>query len=117
MTDNRGLLFMSKFVELFTCYGYAVQQVGEKSYIADNGFYCIPFTELNRGCFSEITAMSFLSYDKEEIKQRYDAEKHIGYSIWSDYMQGVLRIMPYGTLCRRDLTLYEVERWLQANSK
>ena len=99
---------MNKFVELFKKHGYNVEPFG-KSFIADNGIFCIPFTEVGTETFPEISAISFLSSDKEEIKKEYDGEEYIGCKVFSDWMNDCLKFHPFGRICNHDHGLYEIE--------
>lgn len=101
---------MSKFIELFKKYGYDIEPFG-KSYIADNGVFCIPFTEVGIN-FPEISAVSFLSSDKSAIKKQYEKEEYIGCKVFSDWMNNHLQFHHIGGICNHDHSLYEVEMWL-----
>ena len=50
---------MSLFVELFKEFGYSVEQFGD-SYIADNGTFCVPFTEYGDKKYPLVSAVSFI---------------------------------------------------------
>lgn len=104
---------MGKFKELFESYGYKVESFG-KSYIADNGVFCIPYTEFNRGSSKEIAGVSFLSDDKESIKAKYkDFADEIGFRLFYDWMSNRCDFVHIGNVCNHDHTLYEVESWLK----
>lgn len=107
---------MSKFKELFEKYGYTVEPVG-KSYIAYNDVFCIPFTEVGRSNFPEISAISFLSCDKDAILKYYAEEEYIGSKVFSDWMNRLLPFTPFGSICNHDHSLYEIESWLQSRNK
>ena len=102
---------MSKFVELFKKYGYSIEPFGE-SYIADNGVFCIPFTEVGSTDFPEISAVSFSSSDKSDIKKQYEGEKYIGRKVFSDWRNDELQFQHLGGICNYNHRLGEVEAWL-----
>ena len=105
------------FVRLFEEYGFTVEPFGIDSYIADNGVFCVPFSvhtvNTNYGGYSDISAVSFLSCDKDAIKNHYRDEKHIGYAVFSDYMNDRLKFTHIGNICNHDHATFEVESWLQ----
>jgi hypothetical protein len=102
---------MSEFVKLFEKYGYKVEPFG-KSYIADNGIFCVPFTEREGFGYPEVSAISFLSCDKEDIKKTYKNSEYIGYDIFSDWSNNRLKYHRFGGICNHDHSLYEVEKFL-----
>jgi len=114
----------NNFQKLFIIYGYKVEQLTERSYIADNGLYCVAFTETPRpnGIDSLMCGVSFLSEDKELIKKSYPVtDKHgfpseIGYEVWSDYMNDMLSrkgLFWFGGIANHDYSAFEVEDWLK----
>ncbi len=103
---------MCSFVELFKEYGYSIEQFGD-SYIADNGTFCVPFTEYNTETYPLISAISFLSCDKEEIKKQYNNQNHIGFKIFSDWMNNRLKFLPFGGIGNHDHSLGEVRNVLE----
>ena len=108
-----------KFVELFKKYGYIVEKYGNgdtNSYIADNGVFCIPFTE-HECPFPMISGVSFLSCDKEGIIKKYKDEGYIGCKVFSDLMNNRLPFFQFGGICNNDHDYYEVEEWLRRCSK
>lgn len=108
---------MSKFVELFQKYGYKIEVIkmdgltDSNSFIADNGIFCIPFTEIKCGQFCQISAMSFSSYDHKKIKEKYKGVD-IGCAIFADWMNRHLIFLPIGGLANHDYDLQEIESWL-----
>lgn len=48
----------SYFAELFKKYGHSIEQFGD-SYIADNGTFCVPFTEYDTDKYPLAAAVSF----------------------------------------------------------
>lgn len=104
---------MGNFKELFESYGYKVESFG-KSYIADNGMFCVPYTEFPYGCSVAMAGVSFLSEDKEVIKKKYkDSADNIGFEIFNDYMSNRCDFVHIGGIGNHDHTLYEVESWLK----
>ena len=103
---------MGRFVELFERYGYKVESFGD-SYIADNGTFCIPFTNVGTERHPLISGASFLSCDKENIKKQYEGENRIGCRVFSDWMNGTLKFTQIGGVCNHDHSIYEVESWLR----
>ena len=98
---------MNDFVKLFERNGYTVENFNsEDSFIADNGMLCIPFTVRHDGLAS---AISFLSCDKEDIKKAYKNSEHIGYDIFSDWMNNRLKFCRYGRVGNHDHSTYEIE--------
>ena len=110
---------MTDFVKLFENYGFTVEYFGPDSYIADNGVFCVPFTvhvtKTNYGQYSDIAAVSFLSDDKEAIKEYYEGrdKQYIGYEVFSDYMNDRLKFTHIGRICNHDHMDFEVENWLK----
>ena len=106
---NKGGIIM--FKKLFEQYGYSVEEFG-RSFIAEDGIFCIPFTEFGE-TFPMISAVSFLSCDKEKIKEDYaDCKDRIGHELFSDFMNDILAYTHIGGICNHDLSLGEVENWL-----
>ena len=95
------------FKELFKKYGYDVEPF-EDSFIADNGVFCVVYTEKDRFGFPEIAAVSFVSSDKEILKQHYAGKEKIGHQVFEDY------IMNMGIICNHDHYITEVE-WALKN--
>lgn len=101
------------FKELFERYGYTVEEFG-KGFIADNGVFCIPFSQFSCRSYEFMSGVSFLSEDKETIKKSYSSqEKQIGFAVFSDWMNDCLECQPFGRLGNHDLSLGEVECWLK----
>ncbi len=117
MKHRKEHIKMSEFKELFEEYGYTVEPFGINSYIANNGIHCVPFTEVGTENFPEISAISFLSIDIDNIKSRYKNEEYIGCRVFSDFMNDLLRFNPHGGLCNHDHSLFEVEKWLNSFKK
>lgn len=103
---------MSLFVELFKEFGYSVEQFGD-SYIADNGTFCVPFTEYGDKEYPLVSAVSFLSCDKEDIKKYYNGVKRIGFKIFSDWMNNSLNFHRFGGIGNHDHSLGEVRNVLE----
>ena len=76
-------------------------------------YFSIHRTNTRYGGYSDISAVSFLSCDKEAIKKHYRDEKHIGYAVFSDYMNDRLKFTHIGNICNHDHVAFEVESWLQ----
>lgn len=114
---------MANFVKLFEEYGFTVELFGPNSYIADNGTFCVPFTvhtyNTKYGEYSDIAAVSFLSDDKEAIKDYYrrNDKQYIGYEVFSDYMNDRLKFVHVGRICNHDHVAFEVEDWLKRLQK
>ena len=89
------------FKELFERYGYTVEEFG-KGFIADNGVFCIPFSQFSCRSYEFMSGVSFLS-----------EEKQIGFAVFSDWMNDCLECQPFGRLGNHDLSLGEVECWLK----
>lgn len=110
---------MSVFKDLFERYGFKVESFGPESYIADNGTFCVPFTEhtvhTKYGVYSDISAVSFLSEDKNAIIEHYRSKdvKYIGCEVFSDYMNDKIKFIHVGRICNHDHTVFEVEDWLE----
>lgn len=105
---------MSFFVELFKEFGYSVEEFGNSSYIADNGIFCVPFTEYGDETYPMISAVSFLSCDKEDIKNQYRGEERIGFKIFSDWMNNKLKFPQFGKIGNHDHSLGEVRNVLES---
>lgn len=103
---------MNEFVKLFRKYGYNVEVYGE-SFIADNGVFCVPFTVKEGNLSNECSAVSFLSSDKESIKEHYKGEKYIGCKVFSDWMNNRLKFTHIGGICNHDHSLFEIESFLK----
>lgn len=104
----------TKFKNLFEKYGYAVEQVSEDSFIADNGTFCIPYTEYHRNGIPKISAVTFDSCHKAELKARFKDEKQIGYAVWCEYVNSRLKFPTYGFVAtNHDCMLFEVEHSLK----
>lgn len=101
-TDNEKI-----FIEVFQKYGYVVESFG-KSFIADNGIFCIPFTVIPRN-YPVISTISFSSQDKENIEKYYADCDYIGCKIFNDWMNNDLHFTPIGRLCNHDHGIHEVE--------
>lgn len=108
---------MSKFKKLFESYGYSVEAYGNSgnSYIADNGVFCIPFTEYNTiNGIAEMSGVSFLSDDKDAIKEHYkNKECEIGFEVFPDWMIGAIEFVHIGGICNHDHSIFEVDSWLR----
>lgn len=107
-----GGIEVNNFVNLFKKYGYSVEAFGD-SYIADNGTFCVPFTEYGDKIHPLISAVSFLSCDKENIKQHYKGVERIGFKVFSDWMNDQLKFSHFGGLGNHDHSLGEVQSWLE----
>lgn len=103
---------MERFVRLFEEYGYKVETFG-KSYIAYNDTFCIPFTNVGTEDYPMISAVSFLSKDKENIKKKYEGEELIGCEVFSDWATNRLEFTHIGGICNHDHNIHEVESWLR----
>lgn len=109
---------MENFVKLFESNGFSVESFGDMSYIADNGTFCVPFTvhsmQTKYGPHSDISAVSFLSEDKELIKEYYRKrdKQYIGCEVFSDWMNNILKFTPIGGICNHDYSFFEIENWL-----
>ena len=114
---------MNSFVELFERYGFVVEEFGPDSYIADNGVFCVPFTvhtvKTKYGINQDISAVSFLSEDKEAIKEYYRTreKQYIGCEVFSDWMSDKLKFIHVGRICNHDHALFEVQDWLERIKK
>lgn len=104
---------MNNFKDLFEAYGYTVEPFG-KSYIADNGMFCVPYTEFPYGGSVAMAGVSFLSEDKEAIKKKYkNSADNIGFKIFNDYMSNRCNFVHIGKICNHDHTMFEVASWLR----
>lgn len=103
---------MSMFVELFKEFGYSVEQF-EDSYIADNGTFCVTFTEYGDKEYPLVSAVSFLSRDKEDIKKHYNGVNRIGFKIFSDWMNNSLDFSQFGGIGNHDHSLGEIRNVLE----
>ena len=114
---------MDDFVKLFEDYGFTVEPFGPSSYIADNGTFCVPFTvdmaSTGYGGLNTIAAVSFLSDDKEAIKEYYKSRNrmYIGHEVFSDYMNNLLKFTHIGRICNHDHALFEIQDWLERLKK
>lgn len=103
---------MSLFVELFKEFGYSIEQFGD-SYIADNGTFCVPFTEYGDKTYPLVSAVSFLSCDKEDIKKHYNGVSHIGFEVFSDWMNNRLNFQHFGGIGNHDHSVGEIRSVLE----
>ena len=103
---------MSLFVELFKEFVYSVEPFGD-SYIADNGTFCVPFTEYGDKEYPSVSAVSFLSCDKEDIKKRYNGVNRIGFKVFSDWMNYSLDFLRFGGIGNHDHSLGEIRNVLE----
>ena len=114
---------MENFVKLFESNGFTVELFGDNSYIADNGPFCIPFTvhtmTTKYGHISDVTAVSFLSEDKETIKNHYKSrnKQYIGCEVFSDWMNNILKFTIIGGLCNHNYSFFEIQNWLERLKK
>lgn len=103
----------NKFVALFQEFGYTVEQVGEDSFIADNGVFCIPYTEYDNSGKPEMYAITIDSCHKEELKERFKDEKYIGRAAWC---RGVPFKIYTNNICKQmqkkneSITFYSVQK-------
>lgn len=104
----------NKFVELFQEFGYTVEQVGEDSFIADNGVFCVPYTEYDRYGSPEMYAITIDSCHKEELKERFKDEEQIGRAAWC---RGVPFKVYTNYIYNHDCMFYEVRDSLESMSK
>lgn len=105
------------FTALFQRYGWNVEQLGDNSYIADNGTFFVPFSLDHMGYAS---AVSYLFDDKESfIKEwkRYNAAMRIpspiGYYAWHLYANGNRQFYHFGNVGNHDHNTREIENWLE----
>lgn len=107
---------MSIFKKLFESYGYSVEAYGNSgnSYIADNGIFCIPFTEYNNTIdgTTEMSGVSFLSDDKDAIKKHYKNREDD--DVFADWMIGAIEFVHIGGICNHDYSISEVDSWLRS---
>ena len=104
-----------KFAELFQEFGYTVEQVGEESFLADNGVFCVPYTEYHRNGIPKISAVTFDSCHKEELKALFTNEKQIGYAVWREYINARLEFPTYGFIAtNHDCMFCEVRSALES---
>lgn len=111
---------MSKFTELFEEYGFTVEPFGVDSYIADNGKYCIPFSEFQADYSTAISAVSFSSNDKEDIKKHYslkDSYHRIGSDVYRDCSNNRCKFTHIGYIYNHDHQLYEIRMALDRMTK
>ena len=101
------------FKELFEKYGYKVEKF-EDSFIADNGVFCVLYTEKDFFGIPEIAAVSFLSYDKDILKKHYKGKEKIGHCVFEDWMMNRLPCMHTGSICNHDHSITELE-WALKN--
>ena len=108
---------MLNFKSLFEKYDFSIEQVSPYSFIADNGIFCVPYTEFPYGDTVRMAGVSFLSCNKEDIKSKYKKHmENLGFTLFAD----VGLSCPFyhvGGICNHDNSLYEVEEWLQRISK
>lgn len=104
----------NKFVALFQEFGYTVEQVGEDSFIADNGIFCIPYIEHDLNGRPEIYAITIDSCHKEELKEIFKGEEHIGKAAW---WRGVPFKIYTNYIYGNDYMLYEVKGSLESMAK
>lgn len=57
---------VNNFVNLFKKYGYSIEAFGD-SYIADNGTFCVPFTEYGDKIYPLISAVSLFCHVIKKI--------------------------------------------------
>lgn len=107
------------FKELFERYGFTIETFGA-SYIADNGVFCVPFTEFKAYGTYFMAGVSFLSIDKEILKTKYNcvADK-VGFEVYNDMVRNnkTKEITHVGSICNHDHSLFEVENWLRRMQK
>lgn len=104
----------NKFKELFEKYGYTVEQMEENTYIADNGIYCIPYTEYDRGGEPECRAVTISSCYKEQMRKVFKGEKKNGRVEWWCHIPKNSYI---DYICNHDCMYWEVENLLKARQK
>lgn len=112
---------MEQFKKLFESYGYKVEKFTERSYLADNGKICVPYTEYTDVPNGRhyMCGASFLSCDKDKLKEiiikrenRYRFPIEIGFEVWDGCMNGWLMkagICRYGRIGNHDHSIYEIE--------
>jgi hypothetical protein len=114
---------MNKFTELFKSYGWAVEQLGDNSFIAYNDVFFVPFSCVPCGRIQNeyISAVSYLLCDKDSFIEawknynrrcsRYGVD--IGTYAFSDFIGDSNKLYQYGALGNHDHSTYEVELWLE----
>ena len=102
------------FKELFEKYGFEVEQWSEDSYIADNGVYCIPYTEHDRYGSPEIWAITVDSCNRAQLKEMFKTETQIGCAAWC---QGVPFPVYHDLIHNHDNMYFEVENTLKRIKK
>lgn len=116
---------MDQFKKLFEKYGYNVEKLTDRSFLADNGKICVPYTEYSNTPNGNhyICGVSFLSCDREKLIEIIDKRKNmhrlpieIGFEVWDGYMNGWLMkagICRYGRIANHDHSIYEIENAIQ----
>lgn len=99
-----------KFEVLFKAYGYTVEQMSEDSFIADNGVFCIPYTEYDRYGSPEMLAITIDSCHKEELKEMFKDEEQIGCAAYCD--RPPFKVY-WDYICNHDCMFYEVKNALE----
>lgn len=110
-----------EFKKLFEEFGWTVEQVGEKSFIANKGEISIGYTEFVSGSMSLLAGVSVLA-TPEQIKEAYKEYRHygmehLGHSMFSDWMNNHLEFTRAGGVCNHDHSLYEVRMWLEYTTR
>ena len=105
------------FTRLFKRYGFAIEQLGDNSYIAYNGAFFVPFSLDDMGYAS---AVSYFADDKEkfiEAWKKYNETRcipsPIGYYAWHLYANGNKKFIHWGGCGNHDHSTWEVENWLE----
>lgn len=98
------------FRKLFESYGYQVSEF-EDSFVADNGVFCIFYTETEAFGKAAAAAVSFLSRDLPLLKKVYDGKDQIGIRLYNDYIENKLPCMHSGKICSQLCSITEME-WM-----
>ena len=100
----------NKFVALFQKFGYTVEQIGSDSFIADNGVFCVPYTEYDRDGSPEMWAITIDSCHKEELKEFFKDEEQIGCAAWC--RRGPFKVYD-NYICNHDVMYWEADNLLK----
>ena len=107
-----------EFKKLFEEFGWTVEQVAEKSFIANKGDISVGYTEFLFGDMPLMAGISVAATPKQ-IKEVYvnDELDHLGHEMFSDYMNDHLKFTRVGGVCNHDHAIYEVRMWLEHTTK